>query len=128
MRIDDVGLSAFGGFAQREKVVIMALPDMSPKDRAKALENAKNARSKRAALLKQVSNGELTVSDVLDKADDDECIARIKVTSLIKAVPGYGEVRAENLMKELGIAESRRLRGLGFKQRANLIDHFASEA
>ncbi len=106
----------------------MALPEMSPEDRAKALESAKAARTKRAALLKQVKDGKLTVAEVLKKADKDECYERIKVIHLLKAVPGYGDVRAAKLMEDLGIAESRRLRGLGFKQRANLLAHFKAES
>ncbi len=105
----------------------MALPDMSPEDRAKALESAKQARTKRAALLKRVSRGELTVAKVLSMADKDKCYERIKVIQLLKAVPGYGEIRATKLMEDLGIAESRRLRGLGFRQRENLIEHFKNE-
>ncbi len=106
----------------------MALPEMSPEDRAKALESAKKARTKRATLLRKVSDGKLTVAEVLNMADKDECYERIKVSHLLKAVPGYGEVRSVKLMEDLGIAESRRLRGLGFKQRANLLAHFKEES
>ena len=36
-------------------------------------------------------------------------------------MPGYGKARAEKLMKELQIAESRRLRGLGERQTEALL-------
>lgn len=103
----------------------MALPDMSVEDHKKALESAKAARTKRAGLLRKVTSGELTVSEVLKLADEDACYERIKVVALIKALPGYGEVRAARLMNNLGIAESRRLRGLGEHQRAALEQYFA---
>lgn len=106
---------------------IMALPDMSSEDRAKALENAKAARSKRAALLREVTNGTRSVAEVLEMAQGDPCYERIKVTALLKAVPGYGDVRTSALLKRLRIAESRRLRGLGPHQRAALIEHFSVE-
>lgn len=103
----------------------MALPDMSSEDRIKALENAKAARSRRAALLREVTAGTTTVAQVLEMAQGDPCYERIKVTALLKAVPGYGDIRVERLMKSLRIAESRRLRGLGPHQRAALIEHFS---
>lgn len=105
----------------------MTLPDMSREDRAKALESAKKARSDRASILRCVSGGELSVVDVLDLADADESYARIRVSALLRAVPGYGEVRTEKLMERLRIAESRRLRGLGPRQRAALREHFSTE-
>lgn len=105
----------------------MALPDMSSEERIKALENAKEARSKRAALLREVTNGERSIAEVLELADGDPCYERIKVSALLKAVPGYGDIRVERLMKRLRIAESRRLRGLGPHQRAALVDHFTLE-
>ena len=102
----------------------MALPDMPREDRARALEQAKAARTRRAELLREVSSGARTVAEV---ADGDACYERIKVIALIKAVPGYGDVLARRLMEEIGIAESRRLRGLGYKQRAALLEHFSNE-
>lgn len=103
----------------------MALPTMSIEDRKKALESAKAARAKRAALLKQVACGEVSVGQVLDAAETDECYARIKVSALLRAVPGYGEVRSSRLMTDLHIAESRRLRGLGVHQCEALRKYFA---
>ena len=37
-------------------------------------------------------------------------------------MPGYGKAKAEKIMKELQIAESRRLRGLGERQQAALLE------
>ena len=39
--------------------------------------------------------------------------------------PGLGKVKAFRLMEELGIAENRRLRGLGPKQREALLAAFS---
>ena len=41
---------------------------------------------------------------------------------MLTSLPGLGKVKAHRLMEKLGIAESRRLRGLGAKQREALID------
>jgi hypothetical protein len=35
-----------------------------------------------------------------------------------------GKVKAKRLMEEIGIHETRRLRGLGSRQRQALLDHF----
>jgi ribosomal protein S13 len=46
----------------------------------------------------------------------------MRVSELIEAVPGIGPVRAAAIMAEIGIAPSRRLRGLGIHQSRSLID------
>jgi ribosomal protein S13 len=53
---------------------------------------------------------------------EDEAMARMKVSELLEALPGVGKVRAAAIMKQLGIAASRRLRGLGVHQRRALVD------
>jgi hypothetical protein len=49
----------------------------------------------------------------------------LKVESLIAAMPGTGKIKAKRLMESLGIAENRRIRGLGDKQKAALIAEFS---
>lgn len=41
---------------------------------------------------------------------------------MIEAVRGFGSAKSEKLMKEIGIAKNRRLKGLGWKQAKELID------
>ena len=53
---------------------------------------------------------------------NDEAIARMRVVELLEALPGIGRVRAAAIMDELGIAASRRVRGLGIHQRRALVD------
>jgi len=48
----------------------------------------------------------------------------MKVSSLLEAMPGVGKVRARQIMERLGIAESRRVRGLGANQRSALENEF----
>jgi hypothetical protein len=40
-------------------------------------------------------------------------------------MPGTGKIKAKRLMEELGIAENRRIRGLGAKQKEALIAEFS---
>ena len=52
----------------------------------------------------------------------------MRVVDLLQSMPGLGKVRARQVMERLGIAESRRVRGLGTKQIASLEREFAPDA
>ena len=99
----------------------MAIPQLSAEERKAALEKAKAARIKRAEVRDQLKSGELSVKDVLAQKDDP-VVGRMKVSTLIETLPGYGKAKAEKVMKELQIAESRRLRGLGERQQSALLE------
>ena len=99
----------------------MAIPELSAEARAAALEKAKAARIKRAAVREDLKNGEISLQDVLGMKDD-EIVGRMKVSTLIETLPGYGKAKAEKIMAELKIAESRRLKGLGERQEAALLE------
>jgi ribosomal protein S13 len=49
---------------------------------------------------------------------------KMKVSALLEALPGVGKVRARQIMEEIGISESRRVRGLGTNQVAALVERF----
>ena len=99
----------------------MAIPQLTPEERQAALEKAKIARVKRAQVREDLKEGKLTLKDVLDMKDD-EIVGRMKVSTLIETLPGYGKAKASKVMGELKIAESRRLRGLGERQEAALLE------
>ncbi|HEU5268753.1 MAG TPA: integration host factor, actinobacterial type, partial [Jatrophihabitans sp.] len=69
----------------------------------------------------RLKTGELTVPDLLAQAERDPRLAAMRVSALIAALPGYGPARSGALMRRLRIAESRRIRGLGPKQRVALL-------
>lgn len=100
----------------------MPLKPLTEEQRAAAREKAKKARVIRAEIKEAVKNKQITISEVLQRAETDEAVARLKVTDLITSLPGVGEVRTENILKDLNIAASRRLRGLGIHQRRALIN------
>ncbi len=102
----------------------MAIPQLSAEERKAALEKAKAARIKRAEVRDQLKSGELSVKDVLAQKDDP-VIGRMKVSTLIETLPGYGKAKSEKIMSELQIAESRRLRGLGARQEAALLERLS---
>ena len=94
----------------------MAIPQLSPEERQAALEKAKAARIKRAEV-----RDDLSLEKVLEMKNDP-VVGRMKVSTLIETLPGYGKAKAEKIMKELQIAESRRLRGLGERQQTALLE------
>ena len=103
----------------------MALPTLTAEQRADALVKATEARTARAALKTSLKHGTTTLADALTAADTDDVIGKTKVTALLEAMPGVGKTRAAQIMARLGIAESRRVRGLGSGQRAALEAEFA---
>jgi DNA uptake protein ComE-like DNA-binding protein len=99
----------------------MALPQLSDEARKEALKKAAAARSARAELRAQVKSGELSFTDVLAKAGDP-VVDKIKVSTLIESLPGYGKAKAAKLLSELDISDTRRVKGLGEKQKAALLE------
>ena len=102
-----------------------APPVLTEEQRKAALQKAAEARRVRADLKDRLKMGSITLAEVLDQAAEDEIVGKTKVLAVLESLPGVGKVKARRLMEEIGIAESRRLRGLGDQQRAALLDHFA---
>ncbi|AIJ26290.1 MULTISPECIES: integration host factor, actinobacterial type [Amycolatopsis] len=100
----------------------MALPTLTPEQRAEALAKAAEARKARSELLASIKSGQQSIDTVLSKAKDDKTIGKTKVTQLLKAVPGLGAVKVAALLEKAGIDPDRRAGGLGERQRAALID------
>lgn len=103
----------------------MKPPELSEEQRAAALAKAAEARRVRAETKELLKTGTLTFAEVLDRAAEDELIGGIKVESLLASMPGTGKVKAKRLMEKHEIADNRRLRGLGDRQRAALLDEFS---
>lgn len=101
----------------------MVINPLTDEQRAAAREKAKEARLVRAAVKEDLKLRNITVEEVLNRSKSDEALSRLKVTELLTSLPSIGEVRADAILKELNIASSRRLRGLGIHQRQALIDY-----
>ncbi len=102
----------------------MALPNLSDEDRKAALKKAAEARQKRAELRAKIKEGKMSFADVMAKSDDP-IVARMKVSTLLESLPGYGKAKAAKIMDELEISESRRIQGLGARQREALMEKLA---
>ena len=102
----------------------MALPPLTPEQRAAALAKAAVARRERAAAKNRLKYSQGSLADVIQEGKDNEIIGKMKVSALWESLPGVGRVRARQIMDEVGISESRRVRGLGSNQAAALIARF----
>lgn len=106
----------------------MPLPDLAPEQRRAALAKAAEARRIRAELKQMLKSGEVGLADVLDRAGNADALAKMRVTEVLEAMPAYGPVKARRLMEELNIAPTRRLRGLGPRQREALLEVFEARS
>ena len=104
----------------------MALPPLTPEQRAAALEKAAAARRARAEVKNRLKYSQGSLGEVIKEGQSDEVIGKIKVSALLEALPGVGKVRANKIMERLEISPTRRVRGLGAKQRAALVAEFSS--
>lgn len=101
----------------------MALPQLTDEQRKAALEKAAQARHERAELREKIKSGKVSLESVLES--DDPIASRMKVSTLIESLPGYGKAKAAKIMDELGISASRRVKGLGARQREQLLEALA---
>ena len=104
----------------------MPLPPLTPEQRAAALEKAAAARRARAALKVRLKSSGTSLDEVLADGEKDEVIGKMKVVAVLEAMPGVGKVRAQKIMERLEISPSRRVRGLGAKQREALVREFGT--
>ena len=105
----------------------MPLPELSPEQRAAALEKAAAARKTRAELRERLKSKGATVSDVLKQGDTDEVIGKMRVSAVLESLPGVGKARAAKIMERLEISPTRRVRGLGANQRRALESEFGGD-
>ena len=103
----------------------MALPTLTDEQRKAALEKAAQARHARAELREKVKTGKVSLKEVLDSTDP--IAERMKVSALIESLPGYGKAKAAKIMDELGISATRRVKGLGARQREQLLEALTKE-
>lgn len=103
-------------------------PALSPGERQAALAKAAAARRQRAELKEKLKMGSTTLKELLDQADRDEVVGKMKVVTVLESLPGVGKVRARRMMVQVGISEARRVRGLGAQQRESLLKAFPSDS
>lgn len=106
----------------------MALPELTPEQRADALRKAAAARKARAELKDRLKHNQMTMSEVLAAGGSDDVIGKMRVSAVLEAMPGVGKARAQKIMERLVISPTRRVRGLGTNQRSALEREFSTPA
>lgn len=94
-------------------------PKKSKSELRSAASKALFARRNRAEVKTKLKSGELTLLQVLDT--DDPSILRMKISDLLLALPAIGTTKTKTLMEICEISPSRRIAGLGLKQRQQLL-------
>lgn len=100
----------------------MAIPTLSEEQRKAALEKARQARTERMEIKKQIKQGELSLKDVL--FSENEVVRKTRLIEILKALPNVGDAKAKQAFDEIGIQEGRRVGGLGVNQKRALLAKF----
>ncbi|MDO5335398.1 MAG: integration host factor, actinobacterial type [Coriobacteriia bacterium] len=99
------------------------IPELTPEERQAALDKALVARRKRAQVRDDLKSGKITLAELIET--QDEVVKRMRVSAMLEALPAIGETKTKRIMEECGIAESRRIGGLGKHQKAKLLARLA---
>jgi hypothetical protein len=100
-------------------------PALTAEQRQAALEKAAQARRVRAELKERLKMGSLSLPQLLQDAEKDDIVGKMKVLAVLESLPGVGKVKARRTMEKIGISETRRVRGLGVQQRKELLAEFS---
>jgi S13-like protein len=100
-------------------------PPLSADQRAAALKKAAEVRTLRAELKEKLKMGSLSLPQLLEDAEKDDIVGKMKVLAVLESLPGVGKVKARRTMEKIGISETRRVRGLGVQQRKDLLAEFS---
>ena len=94
------------------------LPEITEEQRREALAKAWEARMMRCSVKRALKAGTLDPLAALDRED----AARMRVRDFLRSLPGVGVTRAAAAMEELGVSKTKRVSGLGCRQRERLED------
>lgn len=98
----------------------MPLPPLDDATRARARERALVARRLRAAWKDRLARGDAVLADLLVASATEPALAGMRVADALGALPGVGPRGVARILEACDIAPTRRLRGLGPRQRAAL--------
>lgn len=100
-------------------------PLRTEEQRREALAKAVASRQLRAGIMEELRSGRTTLAELLARVED-EAVGKMKVSDVLQTMRGVGMIRAGRIMDRLGIARSRRVRGLGPRQIEALLQEFAA--
>ena len=103
----------------------MPLPKLTREEKKQALKKAQQVRSQRAKIRQDLKTGKTTIRQVLENVDND-VVAKMRVAYLLESLPRIGKVRTRKIMNDIGIDETRRIQGLGNRQKQALIERLGN--
>ena len=92
----------------------MSIPKLTAEQRTEALQKAQQMRTERMILRQELKTGRMSLAQLFERAGE-EMVGKMRVKYLLES----------KLMEEIGIDESRRVQGLGNRQKADLLAKFA---
>ena len=93
------------------------LPKMTDEQRAEALKKAAAVRHARAELRQELRDGKIMFYQALD----DERAQGMYLKMLLVSVPTVGHASVADIMRNVGISDTRRVRGMTEGQRERLM-------
>ena len=97
----------------------VGLPRRSADQRREALAQANQVRRPRAQLKRDLKRGRVSVVDLI--ADPPSYLASAKVMELLRALPGYGPIKATRLLERCQVSLTKTVGGLTERQRTEVI-------
>ena len=94
-------------------------PERSLDQRMDALKRANNIRTARAQLKRDLKAGRTTITDVL--GDPPDYLVTAKVFDMLLAVPKYGRVKTNRILKQCKVSPAKTIGGLSDRQRQELV-------
>jgi hypothetical protein len=96
-----------------------AAPERSLVQRMEALQRANEIRTKRAQLKRDLKAGRSSIHQLLLKPPD--YVETAKVVDMLLAVPKYGRVKVDKILRTCKISPSKTVGGLSERQRNELV-------
>ena len=101
----------------------MQAPQRSASQRNESLALGREMRAKRAQLRDDLKNGRICITDIFNNINDP-VVAKMRASLLVKSISGVGPVLAKRIIRDLSIADTRRVGGLGPNQIDGIIDAY----
>ena len=97
----------------------VAAPERSLQQRMDALQRANQIRTRRAQLKRDLKAGRTSIHDLL--LEPPEYVETAKVFDMLLAVPKYGRVKVDKILRQCKISPSKTVGGLSERQRNELV-------
>ena len=92
------------------------------------IKYAREIRKKRSEIKESLKTKKTSISEIFkDPEIYDKYIANMRIIEIVSSLPGIGRVKAEKMLRDMGISFCKRIGGLGKKQRSNFDKYFNIE-